>query len=177
MCRLGSDARSICTFRNCQLSQLRVMEAELFVPARAIGFVQRGGRVRLLYDAFPFNASGVQRDHRAQSPRSPCAARPTSQNRSLKEPAYKVRVALDRQSVDANGRLVPQSDMTLAADIILERRQLIEWLFEPLLSAWKRGLNRTDRQRICSIYPGSARLSLLRQTEVAECGLRVLRWC
>jgi hypothetical protein len=29
--------------------------------------------------------------------------------------------------------------MTLAADIILERRPLIEWLFEPLLSVRRRG--------------------------------------
>ena len=52
-----------------------------------------------------------------------------------KESAYRVKVALERQTVDAFGREVPlQPDMTLRADIILERRSLIEWLLEPLLS-------------------------------------------
>ena len=42
---------------------------------------------------------------------------------------------LHRQTVDAFGREVAlQPDMTLRADIILERRSLIEWLLEPLLS-------------------------------------------
>jgi membrane fusion protein len=54
----------------------------------------------------------------------------------LREPAYRVKVALARQSIDAFGREVAlQPDMTLSADIILEKRSLLEWLFEPLFSA------------------------------------------
>jgi membrane fusion protein len=34
-------------------------EAELFVPARAIGFIAQGQGVRLLYDAFPFQRFGA----------------------------------------------------------------------------------------------------------------------
>jgi membrane fusion protein len=42
-------------------------------------------------------------------------------------------VALARQSIDAFGREVAlQPDMTLSADVILEKRSLLEWLFEPL---------------------------------------------
>jgi membrane fusion protein len=116
------------------------MEAELFVPARAIGFVRRGEPVRLLYDAFPFQRFGAYGGTISSVAETMVLPTDIAEPVSLKEPAYKVRVALDRQSVDANGRLVPlQPDMTLAADIILERRQLIEWLFEPLLSARRRG--------------------------------------
>jgi membrane fusion protein len=116
------------------------MEAELFVPARAIGFVQRGERVRLLYDAFPFQRFGAYGGTINSVAETMVLPTDIAEPISLKEPAYKVRVGLDRQSVDANGRLVPlQPDMTLAADIILERRRLIEWLFEPLLSARRRG--------------------------------------
>lgn len=116
------------------------MEAELFVPARAIGFVERGEHVRLLYDAFPFQRFGAYGGTVTSVAETMVLPTDIAEPVSLKEPAYKVRVALDRQSVDANGRPVRlQPDMTLAADIILERRPLIEWLFEPLLSARRRG--------------------------------------
>ena len=34
------------------------LRAELYVPSRAIGFVKSGQRVRLLYDAFPYQKFG-----------------------------------------------------------------------------------------------------------------------
>ena len=47
---------------------------------------------------------------------------------------YRIIVALDAQSVAAYGvaqPLVP--GMQLDADVLLDRRRLIEWLFEPVL--------------------------------------------
>ena len=45
-----------------------------------------------------------------------------------------VTVALDRQTLAAFGREFPLGpDMTLRADIVLDRRSLLAWLFEPLL--------------------------------------------
>ncbi len=115
------------------------MEAELFVPARAIGFVQRGQRVRLLYDAFPFQRFGTYGGIVESVASTMVMPGDIPEPVSLKEPGYEVRVALDRQWVEASGRQMGlQSDMTLAADIILERRPLIDWLFEPLLSARRR---------------------------------------
>jgi membrane fusion protein len=112
-------------------------EAELFVPARAIGFVAPGQTVRLLYDAFPFQRFGSYRGT-VQSVAATMLAPselPEPVSGLTKEPAYRVKVSLERQTVDAFGREVPlQPDMTLRADIILEKRSLIEWLLEPLLS-------------------------------------------
>jgi membrane fusion protein len=55
---------------------------------------------------------------------------------SLQQPAYKVTVQLDRQDVTAFGERVPlQPDMLLKADILLDRRPLLTWLLDPLLSA------------------------------------------
>jgi membrane fusion protein len=53
----------------------------------------------------------------------------------LREPAYKVVAALDRQEIEvADGRAAAlQPDMLLRADIVLERRRLVAWLFEPFL--------------------------------------------
>jgi membrane fusion protein len=50
------------------------------------------------------------------------------------EPLYRVTVNLDRQSVTAYGREQPlAAGMQLDADVMLERRRLIEWLFAPVL--------------------------------------------
>jgi membrane fusion protein len=53
---------------------------------------------------------------------------------SSSEPTFRITVALVRQDVSAYGQtqsLVP--GMQLDADVLLERRRLIEWIFEPLL--------------------------------------------
>jgi membrane fusion protein len=55
---------------------------------------------------------------------------------TLAESAYRVVARLDRQSVDAFGRQVAlQPDMTVKADIVLEGRSLLAWMFAPILSA------------------------------------------
>ena len=52
------------------------------------------------------------------------------------EPSYRVTVDLERQTVTAYGSEVPlRPEMTLKANIIVDRRSLLEWLFDPLLSA------------------------------------------
>jgi membrane fusion protein len=44
-------------------------------------------------------------------------------------------VALDQQAVKAYGQAQPlAAGMRLDADVLLDKRRLIEWLFEPLLS-------------------------------------------
>jgi membrane fusion protein len=51
------------------------------------------------------------------------------------EPLYRITVSLDRQAVQAYGQAQPLvPGMRLDADVLLDRRRLIEWLFEPLLS-------------------------------------------
>jgi membrane fusion protein len=111
-------------------------EVDLFVPARAIGFVQPGQPVRLRYDAFPFQRFGTYGGTVEAVAATMLAPRDVIGSVMLSEPAYRVKVALARQSIYAFGREVAlQPDMTLSADIILEKRSLLEWLFEPLLSA------------------------------------------
>ena len=106
------------------------------MPARAIGFVAPGQTVRLLYDAFPFQRFGSYSgtvDSVATTMLGP--AEMPAPVAGIKDPAYRVKVKLARQTVEAYGHEVPlQPDMTLRADIILERRSFIEWLLEPLLS-------------------------------------------
>ena len=111
-----------------------VLQAELFAPARAIGFVQAGQRVRILYDAFPYQEFGTYGGRVSAISQTMLGKSDSSGPVELKEPAYRVSVALDRPDIDAYGKRVPlQADMLLKEDIILEKRSLINWLLRPLL--------------------------------------------
>jgi membrane fusion protein len=113
-----------------------VLEAELFVPTRAIGFVQPGQKVRILYDAFPYQSFGTYGGRIIRISQTILKDSDISVPVTLQEPAYKVTVALDRPDIDAYGQKMPlQADMLLRADIILARRSLMSWLTDPLLSA------------------------------------------
>jgi membrane fusion protein len=53
----------------------------------------------------------------------------------LNEPTYRILASLERQEVNVHDKKVPlQPDMLLKADILLERRSLINWLLSPLHS-------------------------------------------
>ncbi|MDO9709263.1 HlyD family efflux transporter periplasmic adaptor subunit [Paracraurococcus lichenis] len=112
------------------------LRAELFIPARAIGFVEVGQPVRILYDAFPYQHFGTYRGRIEKVSATILTATDVTLPVALKEPAYRATVSLERPDVDAYGKKVPlQPDMLLRADIILERRTLVDWILNPLLSA------------------------------------------
>lgn len=116
------------------------LQAQLFAPSSAVGFVRANQQVQLRYQAFPYQKFGHQAGEVVQVSRSPLQASelaglalPASLSASG-EPLYRITVSLDRQSVAAYGQ--PQAlspGMQLEADVLLDRRRLIEWLFEPVL--------------------------------------------
>ena len=111
------------------------LEAELFVSTRAIGFVRPGQEVRIMYEAFPYQQFGTYAGRVNAVSQTILTKSETSGPIELKEPAYRVMVSLDRPDIDAYGKRVPlQADMLLTADIILEKRSLIRWFLDPLLS-------------------------------------------
>jgi len=113
-----------------------VLQANLFVPTRAIGFVRVNQKVRILYDAFPYQRFGVYSGQITKVSEAILTRSDMSGPITLQEPAYKVTVALDRPDVDAYRLKVPlQADMTLRADILLDKQTLMTWLLDPLLSA------------------------------------------
>jgi membrane fusion protein len=110
-----------------------VLQAQLFVPAKAIGFVEPGQRVRILYDAFPYQHFGTYGGHVVNVSQTILTNTDAAGPVALREPAYRVTVALDRSEVRSNGRsFLLQPDMLLKADLILEERRLISWLLSPL---------------------------------------------
>ena len=112
-----------------------ILQAELFVPARAIGFVETGQPVRILYDAFPYQHFGSYRGQITNVSQTILTAADAAGPIKLNEPAYRVTAELERAYINAHGKKVPlQPDMLLRADIILESRSLMSWLTSPILS-------------------------------------------
>lgn len=111
------------------------LEAELLVPARAIGFVRSGQEVRLAYDAFNYRRFGLAKGRVTAISRTILRPDEVPAPVVLDRPVYRVTVALSRESVVAYGRKWPlQPGMTLSADILLERRSLLAWLLDPLFA-------------------------------------------
>jgi membrane fusion protein len=107
----------------------------LLIPTRAIGFVKRGQKVNLLYDAFPYQHFGVFKGNLISVSGSILSSGEISGPVQIGEPAYIASVELIKQSIDAFGREVAlQPGMLLRADIILEDRSLLQWMLEPLYS-------------------------------------------
>jgi membrane fusion protein len=114
------------------------LQAQLFAPSSAIGFVRADQAVLLRYQAFPYQKFGHQSGQVVQVSRTPLQASELAglpmQGPASSEPLYRITVALDRQTVAAYGEAQALSPgMQLEADVQLDRRRLIEWIFEPVL--------------------------------------------
>jgi membrane fusion protein len=113
-----------------------LLVAELYVPSRSVGFIKLGMVVQLRYQAYAYQKFGQHVGHVQEVSRT--ALRPEDLPFAAAtdaEPVYRVRVALDRPSVQAYGQDEPlRPGMTVDASVLLDRRKLYEWVFEPLYS-------------------------------------------
>jgi membrane fusion protein len=114
------------------------LQAHLFAPSSAVGFLREHQAVMLRFDAFPYQKFGHQSGEVLQVSRAPLQAAELAglplQGGAGNQPLYRITVALDRQTVAAYGQ--PQAlspGMQLEGDVQLDRRRLIEWIFEPVL--------------------------------------------
>lgn len=111
------------------------LEGQMLIASDAIGFIKPGQLVILRYNAFPYQKFGEYSgtvksvSHSAISP-------PEVQmlyGETVDHPVYRVTVNLNQQAVSGYGEklsLIP--GMSFAADILLDRRRLIEWVIGPL---------------------------------------------
>jgi len=113
------------------------LEVHLFAPSRSIGFVRKGQDVLLRFLAYPHQKFGLHPARITAVARNPLPPpdfgfTPPDGNR---EPLYRIKAELSDQSISAYGKREPlQAGMQVEADIHLDRRRLIEWIFEPVLS-------------------------------------------
>jgi membrane fusion protein len=115
------------------------LQAHLYAPSSAVGFLRPEQPVLLRYDAFPYQKFGSQHGRIEQVSLAPLsdaelAAQPTSAGRSMQGPMYRIAVTLARQDIAAGAEVRPLvPGMQLEADVPIERRRLVEWLFAPVL--------------------------------------------
>lgn len=116
-----------------------VLQAELWVPSRAAGFLRSGEPVRLMYDAFPYQKFGVGRGTVASIAGAPVDPADLTVPIETKEALYRVLVNLESPTVDGYGKVWRLSPgIRLSADLILDDRSLWEWLFDPIIAARRR---------------------------------------
>ncbi len=112
------------------------LEAELLVPETLLAALTVGGEVELRYPAFPHQHYGQYRGRIVKISRQPipsAAIGPTTAAPRRTASTYRATVALERQRVRNDRGLERDLHPGLAvhADVIVERRRLYAWLFEP----------------------------------------------
>ncbi|MGE8941945.1 HlyD family efflux transporter periplasmic adaptor subunit [Leptospira interrogans] len=116
------------------------LEAELLAPSRAIGFVQPGQDVEVGLQAFPYQRFGTIRGKiRTVSSTVISPSEVGFQGLRVDEPVFRIRVSLVRESMMAYGQTVPlQPGMLASAEIVFDRRSLLQWLFDPIYAVGRR---------------------------------------
>lgn len=110
------------------------LHVQLLVPTRAIGFLGKGQEVVLRYEAFPYERFGQYRGVITDIGRNVWTQGERIGPLSAREPVYRVDVQLEKQSVTALGQeFMLRPGMLVNADLLLEKRTLLEWIFEPVL--------------------------------------------
>lgn len=120
------------------------VEAQIFVPSGTAGFIAPGQDVLIRYSAFPFQKYGLQKGRVLDISDTPFTAAELPSNlRTVMVGAdqreegrygfYRVRVGLERQSLNLDGQTISlRPGMPLDADIVRDRRRLWEWIVGPL---------------------------------------------
>ena len=108
--------------------------AELYVPSRAAGFIRPQQDVLLMYEAFPHQRFGVGKATVETVSRTVLAPSEVAiPGVALQEPVFRVRAGLERQTIDAYGETIRlRPGMLLRAEVVIDRRSLLEWLFDPI---------------------------------------------
>ncbi len=122
------------------------LQAHLYAPSSAVGFLRPELPVRIRLEAFPYQKFGhvagrivqVSRTPLASSELAALALGTAGPANDSAQALFRITVALDlADPADLDtSPLVLVAGMRLSADVLLERRRLVEWLFEPLLG-WR----------------------------------------
>lgn len=118
------------------------LQARMLVPSRAVGFIKSGQEVRLAIDAFPFQRFGSTRARITQISGTALMPGQAEVPWSFEEASYFVDAELTSSNLQAYGQPIRiENGMQFSADIIIDRRSLIEWLLDPLYAAGRAGSN------------------------------------
>ncbi|MBF4285554.1 HlyD family secretion protein, partial [Vibrio anguillarum] len=109
------------------------LEIELLLPTRSAGFIEIGNKVNVRFDAFPYQKFGFITGVISNIDKVVVLPSEKVLPIQLDEAMYRVRAKLNQQSIKAYGKKFPlKVGMIADADIILEKRALLEWLLDPI---------------------------------------------
>lgn len=109
-----------------------VVETWLYAPSSAIGFARPGQRVRLLFDAYPYQKYGW--GHGTVLAISRVAIDPANVDAAIRptEPVFRVRVRIDSMGRLATTREALRPGMTLSANLVMESKPLWALIVGPV---------------------------------------------
>jgi membrane fusion protein len=117
------------------------LDIQVFIPSNAIGFLKNGQQVKLRYDAFPYQKFGVYAGELTELTHIDVSLQelqlrfPHLMEKYQGMTFFRATVRPESQTIQAYGKQVSlKAGLTLEADIHLERKRLIEWVFDPVLA-------------------------------------------
>ncbi|NQZ25762.1 MAG: HlyD family efflux transporter periplasmic adaptor subunit [Colwellia sp.] len=111
------------------------LQGIIYVPTSAFGFIEEGQATTIRYHAFPYEKFGLYDGRVAEISATVILPTETETPNIISQPSYRVVIALGTDKVNAYGKEIPlKSGMMLEADIVIEERSLIRWLFDPVFS-------------------------------------------
>jgi membrane fusion protein len=108
------------------------LEAEMFIPTRAIAFVKPDTQVNIRYHSFPYQKFGSFLGKIKSVSKNVVKSGQLTGYRGKEKWLYKLVVSLE--PIDTERAIELQPGMELSAYIMGEKRSMFEWIFEPLLS-------------------------------------------
>jgi multidrug efflux pump subunit AcrA (membrane-fusion protein) len=118
------------------------LKARLVAPTRASGFMSVGQDVRLLIDAYPFQRFGAVSGRITQISGAVVTGAQIEAPFPTREAGYVVDVELPDQTIGAYGRAMPLANgMLLNADVVIDKRSLMEWVLDPLFATGRRQIS------------------------------------
>ncbi|HEY8065013.1 MAG TPA: HlyD family efflux transporter periplasmic adaptor subunit [Methylosinus sp.] len=109
----------------------------LDAPAKAVGLAKVGQRVVLKYDAFPFKTFGIHQGTVTSISTAAVRGVPKENGGDIRpierQSHYRIEVKPDETTIFAYGERQPLTiGTTLSADIVVEKRRLIDWVLDPI---------------------------------------------
>ncbi|MCZ8283083.1 MAG: HlyD family efflux transporter periplasmic adaptor subunit [Aquidulcibacter sp.] len=109
--------------------------ARLVVPTRAAGFIKKGQEVLVQVDAFPYQKFGALRARITRITGNTLTSEQQEASVAIQEPSYLVDAEFYSNFVFAYGDTITlQNGMYFTANIIIDHRNLLEWMFDPLFA-------------------------------------------
>ncbi|STX41051.1 hemolysin D [Legionella donaldsonii] len=109
--------------------------AELFIPAKKAGFLNKENKIIIRYDAYPYERFGTYQATIKEISQSIITDDEEEKPIRIGEPYYKITAELDKQFVVVYGAEKKlQQGMTFSAVIVGQKRKIWQWILDPLYS-------------------------------------------